>query len=97
MNGNSSTNIQLNYFDKFDPFKYSTKLGGFSMKHNGELVRYATLPLAFDIETTSTIIDGQETAWCYHWQMGIGDDVYVGRYLEDAKQLFDKVSRTLSC
>ena len=96
MNGKTWRNGLAKSFELFDPFKYSTNLGTFTMKSHKEITTYATLPLAFDIETTSTIIDGQETAWCYHWQLGIGDDVYFGRYLEDAKTLFDKISSILS-
>ena len=96
MNGKIWRNGLAKSFELFDPFKYSTNLGTFTMKSHKEITTYATLPLAFDIETTSTIIDGQETAWCYHWQLGIGDDVYFGRYLEDAKILFDKIARILS-
>ena len=96
MNGKTWRNGLAKSFELFDPFKYSTNLGTFTMKSHKEITTYATLPLAFDIETTSTIIDGQETAWCYHWQLGIGDDVYFGRYLEDAKTLFDKIASILS-
>lgn len=96
MNGKTWRNGLAKSFELFDPFKYSTNLGTFTMKSHKEITTYATLPLAFDIETTSTIIDGQETAWCYHWQLGIGDDVYFGRYLEDAKTLFDKIASVLS-
>lgn len=96
MNGKIWRNGLAKSFELFDPFKYSTNLGTFTMKSHKEITTYATLPLAFDIETTSTIIDGQETAWCYHWQLGIGDDVYFGRYLEDAKTLFDKIASILS-
>ena len=96
MNGKTWRNGLAKSFELFDPFKYSTNLGTFTMKSHKEITTYATLPLAFDIETTSTIIDGKETAWCYHWQLGIGDDVYFGRYLEDAKTLFDKIASVLS-
>lgn len=96
MNGKTWRNGLAKSFELFDPFKYSTKLGSFTMKSHKSTTTYATLPLAFDIETTSTIIEEQETAWCYHWQLGIGDDVYFGRYLEDAKTLFDQIGSMLS-
>ena len=67
MNGKTWRNGLAKSFELFDPFKYSTNLGTFTMKSHKEITTYATLPLAFDIETSSTIIDGQETAWCYHW------------------------------
>ena len=96
MNGKTWRNGLAKSFELFDPFKYSTKLGSFTMKSHKSTTTDATLPLAFDIETTSTIIEEQETAWCYHWQLGIGDDVYFGRYLEDAKTLFDQIGSMLS-
>ena len=53
---------------------------------------YVNLPLAFDIETTSTVINGDKVAWCYHWQMGVGDHCYYGRNLKDAKFVFDDLA-----
>lgn len=53
---------------------------------------YVNLPLAFDIETTSTVINGDKTAWCYHWQLGVGDHCYYGRELKDAKYVFDDLA-----
>ena len=53
---------------------------------------YVNLPLAFDIETTSTVINGDKVAWCYHWQLGVGDHCYYGRDLKDAKYVFDDLA-----
>ena len=43
-------------------------------------VTYLNIPCAFDIETTSTIIQGEKFAFSYIWQFGIGlDQVFYGR------------------
>ena len=56
-------------------------------------VTYLNIPCAFDIETTSMVINGEKFAFSYIWQFGIGlDHVYYGRtwtelldFLEDLK------------
>lgn len=56
-------------------------------------VTYLNIPCAFDIETTSMVINGEKFAFSYIWQFGIGlDNVYYGRtwaelldFLEDLK------------
>lgn len=43
-------------------------------------VTYLNIPCAFDIETTSTIIQGEKFAFSYIWQFGIGlDHLFYGR------------------
>ena len=43
-------------------------------------VTYLNVPCAFDIETTSMIINGEKFAFSYIWQFGIGlNNVYYGR------------------
>ena len=43
-------------------------------------VTYLNIPCSFDIETTSTIIQGEKFAFSYIWQFGIGlDQVFYGR------------------
>lgn len=43
-------------------------------------VTYLNIPCAFDIETTSTIIQGEKFAFSYIWQFGIGlNQVFYGR------------------
>ena len=43
-------------------------------------VSYLNVPCAFDIETTSTVINGEKFAFSYIWQFGIGlNHVYYGR------------------
>lgn len=60
-------------------------------------VTYLNIPCAFDIETTSMLINGEKFAFSYIWQFGIGlDNVYYGRtwgelldFLEDLKGYLD--------
>ena len=60
-------------------------------------VTYLNIPCAFDIETTSMVINGEKFAFSYIWQFGIGlDNVYYGRtwgelldFLEDLKGYLD--------
>ena len=57
-------------------------------------VTYLNIPCAFDIETTSTILQGEKFAFSYIWQFGIGlDQVFYGRtwgelleFLEDLQE-----------
>ncbi len=51
--------------------------------------QYLNLVATFDIETT-TIVDTHE-GFMYHWQMCIGEDVYVGRYWEEWLQLLKEL------
>lgn len=71
--------------------KYSS-----SKKRNG--VEYLNLESAFDIETTSTEIEGRKTAFMYAWMVGVGHDqpVYYGRtwggfkrFMQDVVEFFD--------
>lgn len=60
-------------------------------------VTYLNISCAFDIETTSMVINGEKFAFSYIWQFGIGlDNVYYGRtwgelldFLEDLKGYLD--------
>lgn len=53
---------------------------------------YVNIGVGFDIETTSTEISGHKVAWCWHWQIAVGDDVYFGRHLKDAVTFFDDLA-----
>ena len=64
----------------------------FEMGRGKKRATYSELPLSFDIETTSTEIDGNKVAWVYHWQIGIGNDCYYGRELKDAIFVFDDIA-----
>ena len=42
-------------------------------------LRYYNIECGFDIETTSTYIDGNKTAWMYEWTLGIKNTIIIGR------------------
>lgn len=77
-------------YEDLNPYEYM--FDTFAMGRGKNRKTYSTLPLSFDIETTSTMIDGDKVAWCYHWQLGFGDNCYYGRYLKDVKFVFDDIA-----
>lgn len=54
---------------------------------------YLNIPIAFDIETTSMIVEGEKFAFMYIWQFGLGDNIFkiYGREWEDFKFLLSKI------
>ena len=42
-------------------------------------IEYLNCPISLDIETTSTMIDGEKCAWLYEWTIGINGGVIIGR------------------
>lgn len=52
--------------------------------------------MAFDIETTSTYINDEKTAFMYIWMFGIGEDVYYGRTWDEFKEVMDELSSQLN-
>lgn len=75
---------------EFNPWFYSPDT--FMMGRGKNRAEYVNLGVGFDIETTSTEIDGHKVAWCWHWQVCVGDDVFFGRHLKDAITLFDDLA-----
>lgn len=53
--------------------------------------RYINLACGFDIETTSTIQQGQKIAFMYAWAVGFndGENIYYGRTWEDLQKLIN--------
>lgn len=49
-------------------------------------------PAAFDIETTSTIINGNKSAWCYCWQMMIENVFIFSRTLEEFREDIQEIA-----
>ena len=84
----------------FDYFK-NIKNDFFSLGRNKNKKEYVKCGFSFDIETTSTEINDEKTAWCYHWQMGISSvdgkrqDCFYGRNLKDFKNVCDNISNIL--
>ena len=57
---------------------------------------FYSIPCAFDIETTSTIIDGNKHAFMYVWMLGINGYCVVGRYWDDFIWCLDRLSEYLN-
>lgn len=59
--------------------------------------RLLNIASAFDTETSSFIddYDGEESALCYVWMFGIEDCVVYGRYLDEFKELIDRLNEWL--
>lgn len=57
-------------------------------------VTYLNIESGFDIETTSTVIDGEKVAFMYVWQIGIGygKDVFHGRTWAELVDLLHDIS-----
>lgn len=62
----------------------------------GPSTRYYNIESGFDIETTSTTIDGHKRAWIYEWTFGIKDIIIIGRKVDDLKALFWFINRIFS-
>lgn len=55
---------------------------------------YAEIPLAFDIETTSTYINDKKFANMYVWAFGLADSVYYGRTWQEFAEFTELLSET---
>ena len=55
---------------------------------------YAEIPLAVDIETTSTYINEKKFANMYVWAFGLADSVYYGRTWEEFVEFTELLSET---
>lgn len=55
---------------------------------------YAEIPLAFDIETTSTYINEKKFANMYVWAFGLADSVYYGRTWQEFYEFTELLSDT---
>lgn len=64
---------------------------------NNKKVEYINIESAFDIETTSTMYQGEKVSFMYIWQFGIGlnNDVYYGRTWDEFLECLSLISQTL--
>lgn len=69
-------------------FDYLRKLGNIPSVVKRKEGRLLNIESAFDIETTSTYVDGEKAAFMYVWMFGIGygNDVFYGRTWGEFKQ-----------
>lgn len=58
---------------------------------------YLNYPLAFDIETSSFMNNGEKQAITYVWQFAIGDNVYMGRTWVDFMDFLKQLTDGLKC
>ena len=66
--------------------------------HTKQSTEYLNLECSFDIETTSTYVNGDKFAFMYLWGFGIGNDgkhLYYGRTWEDLTIFLNTVSNEL--
>lgn len=62
--------------------------------YNHRQTYYAEIPLAFDIETTSTYINENKFANMYVWAFGLADSVYYGRTWQEFIEFTELLSET---
>lgn len=92
------------YINDFTPYRYpedfsiilseltkSEKVFAKKNKERGN-VNYYNVPASFDIEDTSTYIDGKKAAFMYIWQFSINGKVILGRTWEQFIELIGKLS-----
>ena len=85
----------------FPHYTKNIKSEFFSLGRNRNRREYSMCGLSFDIETTSTEINGEKTGWIYHCQMGISttdgnvQDVYFFRDPLLFKKALDNISEFL--
>lgn len=57
--------------------------------------KFYNIPCAFDIETTSTYINGEKVAIMYEWTLGLDGLVIIGRTWDEYKQVIDIITDAL--
>ena len=91
-----NSNIKLQIFQHYSKINYADYYNvsreTFTLGRGKRKKSYIPLAVSFDIETTSTVIDEHNVAWCYHWQIGIDDDCFYGRNLQEVVGVFENLS-----
>ena len=77
------------------PHLYSLRDEKLWVKSN-KRISYLNIPCAFDIETTSTYINGNKVAFMYEWTLGIKDRTFVGRTWDDFENVLTNIVNALS-
>lgn len=52
---------------------------GIEFINTNKNIEYLNCPISLDIETTSTMIEGEKCAWLYEWTFGFNGGVIIGR------------------
>lgn len=58
---------------------------------NSRKIKYYEVPIAFDIEVTSTTVFDEKIAFMYHWQLSIQGYVILGRTWEEFMEVYYKL------
>ena len=58
---------------------------------NKEKIKYVNIESSFDIETTSTILNGEKFAFMYEWTFGIDEFITYGRTWDEFINLLSKI------
>lgn len=67
--------------------------------HNKQSIEYLNIECGFDIETTSTYVNGEKFAFMYLWGFGLGPNgeiLYYGRTWEEFKMFLNNLSNELN-
>ncbi len=64
-------------------------------KEADEVIYYLNTPLSYDIETTSSIINGEKMAWMYIWQMEIEGITFYGRTWDEWSDCLKQLEQIL--
>lgn len=62
---------------------------------NNKRVEICNIPMSFDIETTSTYVNGEKQAFMYIWMFGIAENVFYGRTWDDFLLFMSQLSSQL--
>lgn len=88
----------LDSADYYTPETYRRHIDYLSEILQDDIIRFGragsiyNIPAAFDIETTSTYINGKKAAWMYVWMLGVYDSVCIGRTWEEFYTLLDYIA-----
>lgn len=87
---------QFNYpFPDAHPFsemdKFLEEVGELEILSKNSYLDYFNVPASFDIETTSTYVNGKKFAFMYIWQFGINGSVIYGRTWVEFSQLMSTI------
>ena len=81
------TDLDLNTIKLETVYKYNI--------HTKSVATYYNIECGFDIETTSTYVDGEKQSFMYEWTFGIKDTIVYGRTWEEFIDLCFRLQKHL--
>jgi hypothetical protein len=69
---------------------------GIKFINTNKNIEYLNCPISLDIETTSTMLDGQKCAWLYEWTLGFNGGVIIGRDISTLIYTLSTLSKHLN-